>query len=100
MKNNQEIDNVYSVYDILHGTEVEIKYIKVTLRRYKIVVFDFEITKDDWDTLFRFLNNKENKIIGLDFYKSGIDKYFKEFFHFLVQRCWLFNSSITNLTIL
>ena len=79
LETNIEINNMYSQDNILNGTEVTISYIKVTKRRYKIIVFEPIITDQDWYSLIYYLKLKDNKIIGLDFRDSGFDKYFDKF---------------------
>ena len=81
LEENQRINHTYSENDILNGTEIKIDYIKVCIRRHKIIVFDSVISDEDWRSLNKYLKIKENKIIGLDFRNAGFDNYFIAFMY-------------------
>jgi hypothetical protein len=39
---------------------------------FKVIEFDFEVTKNDWEELAHYLKKKDNKIYGLDFSKPEL----------------------------
>lgn len=83
LEKNSLIKSMYSPEDIINGTEVKISWVKVWIRKFKIVVFDWAISNKDWENLLFYLKLENNKIIGLDFRNAGIDRYFGQFLTYM-----------------